>query len=36
MIDKIHLAGHSKDTKQTLYEHDLIFEEAVSAFLDVD
>ena len=36
MIDKIHLAGHSKDTKRTLYEHNRIFQEAVSEFLGVE
>ncbi len=36
MIDKIRLAGHSSDTKETFYEHNRIFQEAVSEFLGVE
>lgn len=36
MIDKIKLAGHSDDTKKTLYEHQRIFYENVSEFLGVE
>jgi hypothetical protein len=36
MIDKIKLAGHSEDTKRTVYEHQRILEENISRFLGVD
>jgi excinuclease UvrABC nuclease subunit len=36
MIDKIKLAGHSEDTKRTVYEHQRILEENISQFLGVE
>lgn len=36
MIDKIKLAGHSEDTRKTLYEHQQIFSENIAEFLGVD
>jgi len=36
MVDKIKLAGHSDDTKRTLYEHQRILQENITAFLGVD
>lgn len=35
MIDTIKLAGHSNDTKRTLYVHKRIFSENAAEFLDV-
>lgn len=36
MIDKIHLAGHSNDTKNTLYEHNRILQQNIAEFLGID
>ena len=36
MIDKIKLAGHSDDTKKTVYEHQRIFLENIAEFLGVE
>ena len=36
MMDKIKLAGHSEDTKKTLYEHKRILSENIAEFLGVD
>ena len=36
MMDKIKLAGHSKDTKETLYEHQRIFSENIAEFLGIE
>lgn len=36
MIDKIRLAGHSEETKRTLYAHQSIFQENIAEFLDVE
>ncbi len=35
MIDKIKIAGHSEETKKTLYEHQRILKENISDFLGV-
>jgi excinuclease UvrABC nuclease subunit len=36
MVDKIKLAGHSNDTKRTLYEHERILRENIAEFLGVE
>lgn len=36
MVDKIRLAGHSDDTKRTLYEHHRILQENITEFLGVE
>ncbi|WP_159077155.1 GIY-YIG nuclease family protein [Halococcoides cellulosivorans] len=36
MLDKIKLAGHSDDTKQTVFEHQRILYQNVVEFLDVE
>lgn len=36
MVDKIKLAGHSDDTKRTLYEHERILRENIAEFLGVE
>jgi len=36
MIDKIRLAGHSEETRKTVYEHQRILQKSMSEFLGVD
>jgi hypothetical protein len=36
MIDKIRLAGHSEETRKTVYEHQRILQESMSMFLGID